>query len=389
MLPETALPTVRPARLQEAPLRAAAVTRAEPLHDHDTEPRFSPHLDQRPASRQKQDQGTPPERVTETRTTSPDALAVKPVDAGPAGIGGGLVLPTALFIDELAALEPAEARTQSEATPIAPIPCCDLPPPLASVLAAPPLALPLASGAPVPDMQALGAPAPAAPALPQERAAQAVDSVARPAVNLQTAGPASPDKVLPPAQLPASQPEPKPAQTQAEPSPPIPAHAPVLTVGVAPPMQNAATPAAPLPAAAPAPLPLAALPMTIAAQAIAGEQRFDIRLDPAELGRVEVTLAVDREGGVRTHLVVERPETLHLLRNDLNRLEQALAETGLKSDPGGISFSLKQGGEGGRQPGTQAGQASGQAPAADADTLPAAPPPRLLRGLGSGVDLIL
>ncbi|HRK25263.1 MAG TPA: flagellar hook-length control protein FliK [Beijerinckiaceae bacterium] len=88
------------------------------------------------------------------------------------------------------------------------------------------------------------------------------------------------------------------------------------------------------------------VPITIASLASTGERRFDIRLDPADLGRIEVTLSVDAEGGVRTHLVVERPETLTLLRKDLPRLEQALDATGLKSDPSGISLGLRNGGQG-------------------------------------------
>lgn len=98
------------------------------------------------------------------------------------------------------------------------------------------------------------------------------------------------------------------------------------------------------------PLPPEAVPMTIAAVAREGTHRFEIRLDPAELGRIEVSIAVDREGAVRTHLVVERPETLNLLRHDAPKLEQALADAGLKPDTAGLSLSLKQG----------SGQGSGQ-----------------------------
>ena len=54
--------------------------------------------------------------------------------------------------------------------------------------------------------------------------------------------------------------------------------------------------------------------MTIAAQAQSGKSRFEIRLDPPELGRIDVQLNVDSSGNVSSRLVVERPETLDLLR---------------------------------------------------------------------------
>ena len=54
----------------------------------------------------------------------------------------------------------------------------------------------------------------------------------------------------------------------------------------------------------------------IAPQAPAGTQPFEIRLDPPELGRIDVKLDVDGEGNVTTRLAVERTETLDLFRRD-------------------------------------------------------------------------
>jgi flagellar hook-length control protein FliK len=88
-------------------------------------------------------------------------------------------------------------------------------------------------------------------------------------------------------------------------------------------------------------VPLNNLAVHIAQQARNGVNRFDIRLDPPELGRLEIRLDVTREGQVTTHMVVERTETLDLLQRDSRGLERALQEAGLDTSKGGLSFSLK------------------------------------------------
>lgn len=88
-------------------------------------------------------------------------------------------------------------------------------------------------------------------------------------------------------------------------------------------------------------VPVATLAAEIAARHKAGGSRFEIRLDPPELGRIDVRLDVDRSGRVRSTLIVEKPETLDLLRHDLRSLERALDQAGFKSDPGSISLGLK------------------------------------------------
>ena len=76
-----------------------------------------------------------------------------------------------------------------------------------------------------------------------------------------------------------------------------------------------------------------------------GNRRFEIRLDPPELGRVEIRMDVTRDGQVTTHLVVERSETLDLLQRDARALERALQNAGLDTSEGGLKFSLKDQGE--------------------------------------------
>ena len=71
-------------------------------------------------------------------------------------------------------------------------------------------------------------------------------------------------------------------------------------------------------------VPLSGLAMEIAASANSGKSRFEIRLDPADLGRIDVRIDVDRNGQVTSHLTVEKPETLSMLRQDATHLQRAL-----------------------------------------------------------------
>jgi flagellar hook-length control protein FliK len=90
-----------------------------------------------------------------------------------------------------------------------------------------------------------------------------------------------------------------------------------------------------------APVPVSGLAVEIAASVQSGKTQFDVRLDPAELGRIDVRIAVDRNGQVTSHLTVEKPETLSLLRQDAPQLQQALNDAGLKTGSGGLQFSLR------------------------------------------------
>ena len=87
---------------------------------------------------------------------------------------------------------------------------------------------------------------------------------------------------------------------------------------------------------------LNSLAVDIAAHAKAGNSRFEIRLDPPELGRIDVRLDVDRNGQVTSRLIVEKSETLHLLRRDAPQLQQALNDAGLKTADNALQFSLRQ-----------------------------------------------
>lgn len=89
--------------------------------------------------------------------------------------------------------------------------------------------------------------------------------------------------------------------------------------------------------------PVNTLAFHIARHAGEGVNRFQIRIDPPEMGRIDVSMEVDRDGGVKVHLTVERSEALDLLQRDARALERALNDAGLDADDGALSFSLSDG----------------------------------------------
>lgn len=91
---------------------------------------------------------------------------------------------------------------------------------------------------------------------------------------------------------------------------------------------------------------LSAVAETVASHVHAGTSRFAIRLDPAELGTIDVRVEVKSTGEVRAHLVVERADTLDMMLRDQKSLERSLAQSGLDVGSSGLQFSLKDQGSG-------------------------------------------
>ncbi|QEL25739.1 hypothetical protein FQV39_26425 [Bosea sp. F3-2] len=87
--------------------------------------------------------------------------------------------------------------------------------------------------------------------------------------------------------------------------------------------------------------PVHMVPIEIGLRAMSGSKQFDIRLDPDELGRVDVNLSISDKGEVSARLVVDRVETLHLLQRDARTLERAFEQAGLKPSDGGVDISLR------------------------------------------------
>jgi flagellar hook-length control protein FliK len=89
------------------------------------------------------------------------------------------------------------------------------------------------------------------------------------------------------------------------------------------------------------PTPIHVVPIEIGLRAMSGARQFDIRLDPGELGRVDVSLSISDKGEVSARLVVDRVETLHLLQRDARTLERAFEQAGLKPSDGGVDITLR------------------------------------------------
>jgi flagellar hook-length control protein FliK len=71
-----------------------------------------------------------------------------------------------------------------------------------------------------------------------------------------------------------------------------------------------------------------------------GSKQFTMRLDPPELGQVEVKLTVAADKKVRAVVSADRPEALADLVRSARDLARALQEAGLDLEENGLSFSL-------------------------------------------------
>lgn len=88
-------------------------------------------------------------------------------------------------------------------------------------------------------------------------------------------------------------------------------------------------------------LDVAQMAARIVAKAKEGDRHFDIRLDPPELGRVDVHLTVTRDGQAEAHVVADKPQTLDSLQRDQQTLHRALKDAGLQLGSNSLNFSLK------------------------------------------------
>lgn len=102
------------------------------------------------------------------------------------------------------------------------------------------------------------------------------------------------------------------------------------------------------------------LGVEIARKVDAGEDTLRVRLNPAELGRVEVTLAFDDNGRVQATMRADSQHTLDLLRQDAPDLGRALDQAGIRSDAGSFRFESRDGGAGSNANGQSASQQQSQ-----------------------------
>ncbi|MDI4236818.1 flagellar hook-length control protein FliK [Bradyrhizobium sp. Arg237L] len=137
-------------------------------------------------------------------------------------------------------------------------------------------------------------------------------------------------------------------------------------------------------------VPVSGLALEIAASAKSGKSQFEIRLDPPELGRIDVRIHVDNHGQVTSHLTVERPETLQMLRQDANQLQRALDNAGLSTGNSGLQFSLRDQSSSGQNGGNQSNPNAHRLIVSEEDSVPATVAGRSygrMLGASGGVDI--
>ena len=96
------------------------------------------------------------------------------------------------------------------------------------------------------------------------------------------------------------------------------------------------------------------------ARAAKGEREdLLIRLDPRDMGRINVRLSFDGEGVLRAVVSADSPGALEMLRRESGDLNRALADAGIRSDAQSLRFDARSGDQG--HSGGQSGQ-RGQQP---------------------------
>lgn len=79
-----------------------------------------------------------------------------------------------------------------------------------------------------------------------------------------------------------------------------------------------------------------------------------IRLDPRDMGRINVRLSFDGDGVLRAVMSADSPGALEMLRRESGDLNRALADAGIRSDAQSLRFDARPGDQG--QGGSQSGQ---------------------------------
>jgi len=84
----------------------------------------------------------------------------------------------------------------------------------------------------------------------------------------------------------------------------------------------------------------------LASRANGGASRFEMRMDPPQLGRIEVKMQVSADNRVHAILTVENPEVLQDLQRSADSLRRALVQEGFDLGANDLEFQLEQQGFG-------------------------------------------
>ncbi|WP_234041640.1 flagellar hook-length control protein FliK [Erythrobacter aureus] len=89
------------------------------------------------------------------------------------------------------------------------------------------------------------------------------------------------------------------------------------------------------------------LAVQIAKHSKDGQDALTIRLDPAEMGRIQIRMHFDEQGSLRAHVTAESNLALELLRRESFDLARALTDAGVRTDAQSFRFDSR-GQEGGQ-----------------------------------------
>ena len=97
-------------------------------------------------------------------------------------------------------------------------------------------------------------------------------------------------------------------------------------------------------------------------------RNWTLRLDPPDLGKVEVELNFSKDKLVKAQIIVEKPETWMMLQRDAQVLERALQEAGIDIDSNTLGFELASDGSDLFGDGSKNGANQNNGSADDSDT---------------------
>lgn len=82
--------------------------------------------------------------------------------------------------------------------------------------------------------------------------------------------------------------------------------------------------------------------VNITKSAIKGVDNIDIKLKPEDLGHIQIKMQISKDGKLQAHIIASRPETVEMLREEVQSLEKAFQDAGFDADSGSFSFSFSE-----------------------------------------------
>ncbi len=107
-----------------------------------------------------------------------------------------------------------------------------------------------------------------------------------------------------------------------------------------------------------------------------GAQTISLRLDPPDLGKLQIKMKYEKGDPLKVHVVLEKADTAAMFQRDSHALQSALNDAGIQTDGSSLSFELSQDGSAFQNamgqdssPGRQGGPAATEIAASEAPSL--------------------